>query len=84
VQTKKPSGLDTSSGLLRLVGHAAMGVAMGLAFALILVLIERSGIATVHDHGESRGSLESVGTIVFSFGIGATLTGLVFMMTEDN
>ena len=84
MQAKKPSGLDTSSGLLRLVGHAAMGVAMGLGFALVLVLMERSGIATVYDHGESRGSLESVGTLVLSFGIGATLTGLVFMMTEDN
>jgi hypothetical protein len=83
VQTKKPSGLHTPSGLLRLVGHAVMGVAMGLAFTLILVLIGRSGIVTSIDQGDSRGPLEFVGTLVLSFGIGATLTGLVFMMTED-
>jgi hypothetical protein len=84
VRTKKPSGLRTPWGLLRLLGHAAMGVAMGLAFALILILMERSDIATAIDHGESRGSLGSVATLVLNFGIGATLTGLVFMMTEDN
>jgi hypothetical protein len=84
VQTKKPSGLDIPSGLLRLVGHAAMGVAMGLAFALILILMDRSGIATAADSGVNRESLEFVGTLVLNFGIGASLTGLVFMMTEDN
>jgi hypothetical protein len=82
VQTKKPSGLHTP--WLRLLGHAAMGVAMGLAFALILILMERSDIATAIDRGESQGSLGSVATLVLNFGIGATLTGLVFMMTEDN
>jgi hypothetical protein len=82
VQTKKPPGLHTP--WLRLLGHAAMGVAMGLAFALILILMERSDIATAIDRGESQGSLGSVATLVLNFGIGATLTGLVFMMTEDN
>jgi len=84
VQTKKPSGLHTPWGLLRLLGHAAMGVSMGLAFALILSLMERSEIAAAIDHGESQGSLGSVAILVLNFGIGATLTGLVFMMTEDN
>jgi hypothetical protein len=71
VQTKKPSGLHTP--WLRLLGHAAMGVAMGLAFALILM--ERSDIATAIDRGESQGSLGSVATLVLNFEIGATLTG---------
>jgi hypothetical protein len=61
-----------------------MGVAMGLALALILIVIDRSGIAAAVDHGGSQGFLEFVGPLVLSFGIGATLTGVVFMMTEDN
>jgi hypothetical protein len=84
VATKKPSGLVTRTGLLKLVGHAAMGVALGLGFALILILMERSGVAVTVDPEGNQVSLEFVGTLVLSFGIGATLTGAVFMLTEDN
>jgi hypothetical protein len=76
--------LITPSGLLKLVGHAAMGVAMGLAFALVLILVDPSGIATLVGHGGSQGTTVFVGTLVLTFGIGATLTGVVFIMTEDN
>jgi hypothetical protein len=84
VHTKKPSGLVTPSGLLKLIGHAAMGVAMGLAFALLLVLVDPSGIATLVGHGGSQGIMVFVGTLMLTFGIGATLTGAIFIMTEDN
>jgi len=77
LHTKKPQGLITPSGLLKLGSHAAMGVAMGLAFALVLMLADPSGIATLIAHG-------FVGTLVLTFGIGATLTGLVFIVTEDH
>jgi hypothetical protein len=76
--------LVTPAGLLKLVGHAAMGVAMGLALALILILMDPSGIASAVDHGGSQGFTVFVGTLVLSFAIGATLTGVVFMMTDDN
>ena len=84
MRTKKPSGLVTASGLLRLVSHAAMGVAMGLAFALLLILIDPSGIATLIDPRGYQGLTMSVSTLVLSFGIGATLTGAVFIMMEDS
>ena len=84
MRTKKPSGLVTPSGLLRLVGHAAMGVAMGLSFALILMVIDPSGVATLVGHGGGQGSTVFVGSLVLTFGIGATLTGAVFIMMEDN
>ena len=82
LHTKRPSGLITPSGLLKLVGHAAMGVAMGLAFALILMLVD-PGIATLINHGGNQGIAVFVGTLVLTFGIGATLTGVVFIMTDD-
>jgi hypothetical protein len=84
VHTKKPSGLITPSGLLRLIGHASIGVAMGLAFALILVVADPPGIATLLKHGGSQAISGFVGTIVLTFGIGATLTGVVFIMTEND
>ena len=84
MHTKKPSGLITPSGLLRLIGHASIGVAMGLAFALILVVADPPGIATLLKHGGSQAISGFVGTIVLTFGIGATLTGVVFIMTEND
>ena len=84
MQTRKPSGLVSRSGLLRLIGHAAMGVAMGLAFALILILIDPSDFATLVEHGGSQATTVFAGTLVLTFAIGATLTGAVFIMTEDD
>jgi hypothetical protein len=84
VQTRKPSGLVSPAGLLRLVGHTAMGVAMGLAFALVLILMDPSGIGTLIDHGGSQATTVFVSTLVLTFSIGATLTGVVFILMEDD
>jgi hypothetical protein len=84
MRTRKPSGLVTRSGLLRLGSHAAMGVAMGLAFALLLILIAPSGSVLLLRHGGAQGLTMLVSMLVLSFGIGATLTGAVFIMMEDS
>jgi hypothetical protein len=83
MRTKKRTGLASPSGLLRLANHAAMGVAMGLTFALMLVLINPAGIATLIEHGGMQAVAVFVGTLMLTFGIGATLTGAVFILTED-
>jgi hypothetical protein len=80
---KKASAQGIASGLLKLVGHAVMGVAMGLGFELILMFMNPSDIATLIAHGGSQGITVFVVTLVLTFGIGATLTGAVFIMTED-
>jgi hypothetical protein len=82
VQTRKPSGLVTPSWLLKLMGHAATGVAMGLAFALILIVTDPSGISTLIARSGSKGLF--VGALAVTFGVGATLTGAAFLMTEDH
>jgi hypothetical protein len=84
VRTRKSSGLLSPSGLLKLVSHAAMGVAMGLALALVLIVADPSGIANLIALGGGQGSAVFAGTLVLMFGIGATLTGVVFIMTEDD
>jgi hypothetical protein len=77
---------QTTSILMKLAGNTVMGVAMGLLFVLTLNVIDQSGIARLLDHSDNQGTtvLVFVGTIVTTFGIGATLTGLVLIMTEDN
>ena len=79
--TRKSSRLMTRSGLLRLVTHAAMGVAMGLAFALFLLLGDRSGSI---QYGGPQAVTMLMITLVLSFGIGATLTGAVFIIMEES
>ncbi len=83
MRTRKRSGLVSPSGLLKLLGHATMGVAMGLAFALMLILIDPAGTATLIAHGGRQAAAVMVGTLVATFGIGATLTGAIFILTED-
>ena len=60
-----------------------MGVAMGLAFALHSDPRRPAGIATLIAHGGKQAIAVCVGTIVLTFGIGATLTGAIFILTED-
>ena len=84
MQTRKPSGLVSPSGLLRLVSHTAMGVAMGLACALILIAMDPSGFGTLIDHGGRQVTTAFVSTLVLIFSIGATLTGVVFILMEDD
>jgi hypothetical protein len=84
MRTKKPSGLASPSGLLRLLSHAAMGVAMGLALALLLIVISPAAIATLADHGGTQAITAFIGTLALTFGIGATVTGLVFVIMEDD
>jgi hypothetical protein len=85
MRTKKPSVLLTPSGMLELASHTAMGVALGLTFAFVLTRIPALGVMPLINHSVAPGTamLIFVGTFAISFGVGATLTGIVFMMTED-
>jgi hypothetical protein len=82
MRTKKPPGLISPTGLTKLVAHAAMGVAMGLLFALAVTLINPSGIISFA--GDGLNNTVSLGALVLTFAIGATLTGAIFIMTEKN
>jgi hypothetical protein len=61
-----------------------MGVAMGLAFVLSLIFVNPTGIATVVNHGGTHALTVLVGTVVLTFAIGATVTGAVFLITEND
>jgi len=83
MQTKKRAGSASPSGPPRLAGHTAMGLAMGLSFALLLVILDPEGIATLIAHGGKQAIAVCVGAIVLTFAIGATLTGAIFILAED-
>lgn len=65
--------------------HTVMGIALGLGFSFALALIDRSTLAVLI----ARSSEPKTTTIILvsfftlAFGVGATLTGLVFMMMEE-
>jgi uncharacterized BrkB/YihY/UPF0761 family membrane protein len=73
------------TSVLKLASHATMGVAMGLVFTLVLSIADPAGIMTLIKHSPAPGPTWSmfVGTVVLTFAIGATLTGFIFIMTED-
>jgi hypothetical protein len=85
MRTKKPSAWLRPSVLLGLASHAAMGIAMGLAFTFALTLIETFGVMALINHSADPKTtmLVFVGSFTLAFAVGATLTGFVFMMMED-
>jgi hypothetical protein len=86
MRTKKPSAWIRPAVLLGLASHTAMGVAMGLAFAFVLTLIDTIGVMALINHSADpkTAMLVFVGSFTLAFGVGATLTGLVFMVMEDH
>ncbi|MBR0712055.1 MULTISPECIES: hypothetical protein [Bradyrhizobium] len=79
---KKPPSLISPTGLIKLVTHAMMGAALGLAFGLALTL-SNPAVANLLNHGGSQAILVFALTLVTTFAIGATLTGAVFIIDED-
>jgi hypothetical protein len=84
VRPKKRSALIKPSLLVELASHGAMGVAVGLAFAFLVTHIPSLGIATLISYSSNPGGTLPVFvcTCAATFGIEATLTGLVITLTE--
>jgi len=73
------------TSVVKLLGHATMGVAIGLAVAFFVTRFDPLGIMALVGGDKEPGMTPSilVGIIVLSFTVGTTLTGFVFMITED-
>ncbi|WP_454649925.1 hypothetical protein [Bradyrhizobium liaoningense] len=82
MRMKKSSELISASGLIKLMTHAMMGAALGLTFSLALVL-SNPAVANLLNSGGSQAILVFTLTLVTTFAIGATLTGVVFIIDED-
>jgi hypothetical protein len=86
VSKKRATLTKFSLLLLNLANHGIMGVAVGLTFAFLASHITGSGIPALIGHSADPASalLSFVGTCAACFGIGATLTGAIMTLTENN
>jgi hypothetical protein len=82
MRVKKSPGLISPTGVIKLMTHAMMGAALGLALGLMLILTNPT-VANLLSHGGTQAILVFVLTLVTTFAIGATLTGVVFILAED-
>ena len=74
-----------SGAILAVANHAAMGVALGLVFALILVSTPLFGVLPLirlSDNPQETMAM-LVGTAALMFGVGAALTGFILMMEDS-
>ena len=81
---KKPSAIVKPGTVLAIANHAAMGIALGLVFALILIWTPFFGVLPLINLSDDPSvTMETfVGTVVLMFGVGAALTGFVLMMED--
>ena len=82
MRAKKSPSLISPTGVIKLMTHAMMGAALGLAFGLALIL-SNPAVANLLHHGGRQAIFVFVITLVTTFSIGATLTGVVFIISED-
>ena len=83
---KKPSIIPNPGLVLAVANHAAMGVALGLVFALILIRTPLFGVLALINLSDDPSATMAtfVGTVILMFGIGAALTGFVLTMEDGN
>ncbi|MBR0838646.1 hypothetical protein JQ607_00385 [Bradyrhizobium liaoningense] len=82
MRAKKSSSLISPTGIIKLMTHAMMGAALGLAFSLALIM-SNPAVASLLNNGGGQTALVFALTLVTTFTIGATLTGVVFIIVED-
>jgi hypothetical protein len=74
------------SFLLRLAGHLAMGASLGTGLALALILVDRGRLLEMIASSAPPAvtTLVFVGVLGSVCAVGATITGLFFMLAEDD
>jgi hypothetical protein len=74
------------SFLLRLAGHLAMGASLGTGLALALILVDSGRLLEMIASNAPPGvtTLVFVGLLGSVCAVGATITGLIFMLAEDD
>jgi hypothetical protein len=79
----KKHSVRSTSIVLEMACHSAMGIALGLGFSFALTLVDRSLPALIaHSSEPTTTAIVLVSFFTLAFGVGATLTGFVFTMME--
>jgi hypothetical protein len=78
------SSMRRSSLALEPARDAALGVALGLGFCLLIALVDPSHVMSLIAHDPEPGTTAIIlpSFFVLTFGVGATLTGLVLATIE--
>jgi hypothetical protein len=86
MRSRKHPAFPKPAALLELAGHTVMGIAMGLAFAFVLTLVNAFQVTDLIAHSADPRTtmIVFVGSFTLAFAVGATLTGFVFMMMDDS
>jgi hypothetical protein len=81
---RKPAAIRKSGVVLAVANHAAMGTALGLVFALILISTPFFGVLPLIDLSDNPQATMAtlVGTAALMFGVGAALTGFILVMED--
>ncbi len=82
MRAKNSSDLISPVGLVKLMTQAMMGAALGLALGLALILCNPA-VAGLLNHGGNQAAAVFALALVTTFAIGATLTGVVFILVEN-
>jgi hypothetical protein len=73
-----------TSVFIEMASQCAMGIAMGVAFALIVTCYPVFGMSRLLAVCPLDILMTFVGFCALTFGVGAGLTGFLFWITEDN
>jgi polyferredoxin len=86
VHTRRHSALMPRSMLVALASHAAIGMALGLASGFALIWIPAFHVTNlVNDSMDPWATtLILIATFATTFGIDATLTGFILMMSQND
>ena len=86
MRTGKRSSISKAGVVLAVANHAAMGIALGLVFALILTWTPFFGILPLINHSDDPQTMMAtfIGTVVLMFGVVASLTGFILMMEDTD
>lgn len=82
MRAKKSPRLLSATGVIALMTHALMGAGLGLAFSFALVSFNPAVAGLLKHSGDPELTVLVV-MVATTFAIGATLTGLVFILAED-
>ncbi len=77
------TGPEAKALVLEVASQGAMGVALGLTFAFMVILIPATGVSAVIARSSDILRL-FVCTCALTFGVGAAVTGLLLRMTQDS